>query len=142
MFRKIRKGYDRSPNQYLLRSLVHCGACGRAMQRQKHSPVIYYTCLKSVSNRETACPVGERFIEADLERIVKNDLLEKLRLLVDVDDRLYAAAAASEGTEENIRFRLEQIEKMPEADLRQPGQRLRAVRRRATSEGYIPHGTR
>lgn len=84
VFRKIRKGYDRSPNQYLLRSLVHCGACGRAMQRQKHSPVIYYTCLKSVSNRETACPVGERFVEADLERIVKNDLLEKLRLLVDV----------------------------------------------------------
>ena len=55
--------------------------------------------------------MGERFIEADLERIVKNDLLEKLRLLVDVDDRLYAAAAASEGTEENLRFRLEQIEK-------------------------------
>ena len=111
VFRKIRKGYDRSPNQYLLRSLVHCGACGRAMQRQKHSPVIYYTCLKSVSNRETACPVGERFVEADLERIVKNDLIEKLRLLVDADDRLYAAAAASEGTEENLRFRLEQIEK-------------------------------
>ena len=111
VFRKIRKGYDRSPDQYLLRSLVHCGACGRTMQRQKHSPVIYYTCLKSVSNRETACPVGERFIEADLERIVKNDLLEKLRLLVDADDRLYAAAAASEGTEENLRFRLEQIEK-------------------------------
>ena len=81
------------------------------MQRQKHSPVIYYTCLKSVSNRETACPVGERFVEADLERIVKNDLLEKLRLLVDADDRLYAAAAVSEGTEENLRFRLEQIEK-------------------------------
>ena len=81
------------------------------MQRQKHSPVIYYTCLKSVSNRETACPVGERFVEADLERIVKNDLIEKLRLLVDADDRLYAAAAVSEGTEENLRFRLEQIEK-------------------------------
>lgn len=111
VFRKIRKGYDRSPDQYLLRSLVHCGACGRTMQRQKHSRVIYYTCLKSVSNRETACPVGERFVEADLERIVKNDLLEKLRLLVDADDRLYAAAAASEGTEENLRFRLEQIEK-------------------------------
>lgn len=111
VFRKIRKGYDRSPNQYLLRSLVHCGACGRAMQRQKHSPVIYYTCLKSVSNRETACPVGERFIEADLERIVKNDLLEKLRLLVDADDRLHEAAASTEGTEENLRFRLEQIEK-------------------------------
>ena len=41
VFRKIRKGYDRSPDQYLLRSLVHCGACGRTMQRQKHSPVIY-----------------------------------------------------------------------------------------------------
>lgn len=111
VFRKIRKGYDRSPDQYLLRSLVHCGACGRTMQRQKHSPVIYYTCLKSVSNRETACPVGERFVEADLERIVKNDLIEKLRLLVDADDRLYAAAAVSEGTEENLRFRPEQIEK-------------------------------
>ena len=37
VFRKIRKGYDRSPDQYLLRSLVHCGACGRTMQRQKHS---------------------------------------------------------------------------------------------------------
>ncbi|MGN8889078.1 recombinase family protein [Dysosmobacter sp. HCP28S3_G4] len=122
VFRKIRKGYDRSPDQYLLRSLVHCGACGRTMQRQKHSPVVYYTCLKSVSNRETACPVGERFIEADLERIVKNDLLEKLRLLVDADDRLYAAAAASEGTEENIRFRLEQIEKrMKQISLKRTG---------------------
>ena len=31
VFRKIRKGYDRSPDQYLLRSLVHCGACGRTI---------------------------------------------------------------------------------------------------------------
>ena len=111
VFRKIRKGYERSPNQYLLRSLVHCGVCGRIMQRQKNSRVIYYACFKSVSNRETACPVGERFIEADLERIVKNDLLEKLQLLVDADDHLHEAAASTEGTEENLRFRLEQIEK-------------------------------
>ena len=111
VFRKIRKGYERSPNQYLLRSLIHCGVCGRIMQRQKNSRVIYYACFKSVSNRETACPVGERFIEADLERIVKNDLLEKLQLLVDADDHLHEAAASTEGTEENLRFRLEQIEK-------------------------------
>ena len=55
--------------------------------------------------------MGERFIEADLERIVKNDLLEKLQLLVDADDRQHEAAAFTEGTEENRRFRLEQIEK-------------------------------
>ena len=54
VFRKIRKGYERSPNQYLLRSLIHCGVCGRIMQRQKNSRVIYYACFKSVSNRETA----------------------------------------------------------------------------------------
>lgn len=109
--RKIRKGYEQSPNQYPLRILVHCGVCGRIMQRQKNSRVIYYACFKSVSNRETACTVGAQFIEVDLERIVKNDLLEKLHLLADADDRLHKAAASTEGTEENLRFRLEQIEK-------------------------------
>lgn len=111
VFRKVRKGYDRQPNQYLLRSLIRCGVCGRTMQRWKKSTPIYYSCTKSAANKETACPVGERFIEADLERIVKNDLIEKLHLLVETDDRLRQAAASARGTEENLRFRLEQVEK-------------------------------
>lgn len=111
VFRKVRKGYERLPNEYLLRSLVRCGICGRTMQRRKKSTPIYYGCIKSVANKNTACPVGERFIEADLERIVTNDLLEKLRLLVETDDRLREAAASAGGTEENLRSRLEQAEK-------------------------------
>ena len=111
VLRKIKKGYDRQPNQYLLRRLVRCGVCGRTMQREKHSKSIYHRCTKSAANKETACPGGERFFEAELEHIVTNDLMEKLRLLVQVDDRLKAAAASARGTEENLRFRLEQIEK-------------------------------
>ncbi len=110
VFRKIRK-YGKTQNEYLLRSLIYCGNCGRSMQRQKHNPAVYYNCSKSAANRETSCPVGEKFYEKDLERVVQNDLLEKLRLLVEADERLRETAASTKGTEENLRFRLEQIEK-------------------------------
>lgn len=110
VFRKVRKA-DKLPNQYLLRRLIHCGNCGRSMQRQKHNPAVYYHCCKSSANKETTCPVGERFYEKDLERVVQNDLLEKLRLLVTADERLRKTAASAKGTEENLRFRLDQIEK-------------------------------
>lgn len=110
IIRKTRK-YDRDKNDYLLRSLIRCGVCGRSMQRAKRSKPIYYRCDKSMANQKTACPVGEKFPEADLERIVKNDLVEKLRLLVKADERVRMAAASAQGTEENLRFRLSQIEK-------------------------------
>ena len=110
VFRKVRKA-DKLPNQYLLRRLIHCGNCGRSMQRQKHNPAVYYHCCKSSANKETTCPVGERFYEKDLERVVQNDLLEKLRLLVEADERLRKTVASAKGTEENLRFRLDQMEK-------------------------------
>ncbi len=103
--------YERAPREYLLRRLVRCGVCGRAMQRQPRVKKINYTCNKSAANSETACPIGEKFYEAELERIVRNDMMEKLHLLVDADDRYQKAAASMEGTEENLRFRLEQTEK-------------------------------
>ncbi len=110
IFRKVRKA-EKLPNQYLLRRLIHCGNCGRSMERQKHNPAVYYHCCKSSANKETSCPVGERFYEKELERVVQNDLLEKLRLLVEADERLRETVASAKGTEENLRFRLDQIEK-------------------------------
>ncbi len=110
IFRKVRKT-EKLPNQYLLRRLIHCGNCGRSMERQKHNPAVYYHCCKSSANKETSCPVGERFYEKELERVVQNDLLEKLRLLVEADERLRETVASAKGTEENLRFRLDQIEK-------------------------------
>ena len=110
VFRKMRKS-DKAPNQYLLRRLIHCGNCKRSMERQKNDPAVYYRCAKSSANRATHCPVGERFYEKNLERVVQNDLLEKLRLLVTADERLRKTAASAKGTEENLRFRLDQIEK-------------------------------
>ena len=55
--------------------------------------------------------MGKKFYEKDLERVVQNDLLEKLRLLVKANDRLQETAASTKGSEENLRFRLDQIEK-------------------------------
>lgn len=110
IFCKVRKA-DKLPNQYLLRRLICCGNCGRSMRRQKHTPTVYYHCCKSSANKETSCPVGDCFCEKDLERVVQNDLLEKLRLLVEADERLRQTAASAKGTEENLRFRLDQIEK-------------------------------
>ena len=42
---------------------------------------------------------------------MQNDLLEKLRLLVEANERLQQTAASTKGSEENLRFRLDQIEK-------------------------------
>lgn len=72
---------------------------------------MYYHCCKSSANKETSCPVDDRFYEKDLERVVQNDLLEKLRLLVEADERLHQTVASAKGTEKNLRFRLDQIEK-------------------------------
>ena len=110
VFRKLRE-YERQPSSYLLRSLIRCGNCGRAMQRNKTSKRVYYNCKKSAANKETTCPIYERFYEKDLERVIQNDLLEKLQLLVNADDRMHRAAISMKGTEENLRFRIEQIEK-------------------------------
>ena len=55
--------------------------------------------------------MDDRFYETDLERVVQNDLLEKLRLLVEADERLHQTVASAKGTEKNLRFRLDQIEK-------------------------------
>lgn len=103
--------YERGTKKYLLRRLLHCGICGRAMQRQAYAKRIYYVCNKSAANKETSCPIGERFYEDDLERIVRSEMMEKLHLLVDTDDRYQKAVTGMDGTEENLRFRLEQTEK-------------------------------
>ena len=110
VFRTIRK-YNRHPHQYALRGLVRCGVCGRIMFRNIRKRTTYYSCNKSSTNRDTACPLGERFPEHELERVVQNDLLEKLRLLVTTHEHLQEAAASAKGTEENLRLRLDRIEK-------------------------------
>ena len=77
VFCKVRKA-DKLPNQYLLRRLIRCGNCGRSIRHQKHTPAVYYHCCKSSANKETSCPVDDRFYEKDLERVVQNDLLDQI----------------------------------------------------------------
>lgn len=105
------KKIEKRPVEYLLRSLIRCGNCGRIMRRQSTCKRVYYSCQVSRADRETKCPIGERFYEDELERIIGGDLIEKLQLLVEADEHFQKVATSLEGTEENLRFRLEQTEK-------------------------------
>lgn len=111
VIRKSKPVCCRTPRKYLLRTLIRCGVCGRAMKRRKSAALDYYICDKSAFNKATACPVGERFEEPTLEKVVMNDLLEKLKLLVEADDRIHQIKQVSAGTEESMRARADAIEK-------------------------------
>ena len=108
--RKVSK-YDRSASDYLLRSLLHCGVCGRTLSRNSRAKTIYYMCDKSKHKSDTQCPVGEKFIEKELERVISADLIEKLNLLVDSEQRMRETAEKLKGSEENLRQSLSRIER-------------------------------
>jgi DNA invertase Pin-like site-specific DNA recombinase len=108
-----KKTYERKgAAQYLLRSLVRCGVCGRIMTRHKkgtRTPSYYY-CEKSRFTENTPCPTYERFYEADLERMVVQSLSQLLQTVVDSDKRVQEAAAKSKGSAEHIRRTLLRID--------------------------------
>ncbi|MCD8048565.1 MAG: recombinase family protein [Clostridia bacterium] len=109
--RKITEERVCAPVEYLLRSLVICGICGRAMARYPYSKRIYYLCTRSAANESTDCPVGEKFYEDDIENAVVTDLREKLQTFVDNQRQLMNAEAATHGTESNIRACIAQTER-------------------------------
>lgn len=100
-----KKKYAKAQKDYLLRSLVRCGVCGRVMTRKKkgaHTPSYYY-CEKTRYIEDSPCPTLERFYEEDLERIVIRSLSQLLETVVDSDRRVREAAAKAHGTAENLR---------------------------------------
>lgn len=109
--RKFNKKADWAAKEYLMRSLVVCGVCGRSMQRYPRCKRKYYVCDKSALDADTICPVGEKFYEDDIEKTVIQDLKEKLRLFVDNRKRIQDAETATLGTEANIRASIAHIER-------------------------------
>lgn len=109
----LRKGkYQRKALDYPLRSLVRCGCCGRIMSRARGDKKRgrFYKCDKSTAFQNTFCPIGERFYEADLERLVIASLSQILQIAADEDKRLRSAAASMKGTAENIRLSIGKAE--------------------------------
>lgn len=68
-------------------------------------------CNKSAADAQTECPVGEKFYEEDIERVVVQDLKEKLQLFVNNQKRIKEAEKKTCGTETNIRDCIAQVEK-------------------------------
>lgn len=128
VIRKYTKNDKYKRHDYPLRSLVTCGVCGRIMLRHPHSRKKYYVCNRSVNNHDTACPVGEKFYEAELEHIVIEDLREKLRLFVDNQKYIEEAEKQTHGTEANLRSCIVQTEKQ----LKQ-----KSFERKAAYERYV-----
>lgn len=57
------------PKFYPLKGLVCCGNCKRVLTRRKlkNESTYFYQCTHSTHDRDTECPVGERYGEAWLE---------------------------------------------------------------------------
>lgn len=109
-FKKV-KDYKRQPRDYPLRSLVHCGNCGRTMSRCPNGKKIYYRCEKSIANGDrSACPFDERYYESDLERIVFASIRQMLTLLLDGDKRMNELAAKTKDTEANLKQLVRRME--------------------------------
>ena len=72
----------RNPHYYLLKGLVCCGNCKRALTRRKNRNVsgYFYQCTHSTNDRDTECPVGERYSEAWLENAAYNAIGQMLSL--------------------------------------------------------------
>lgn len=64
---------DRKVRQYPLRGLVYCPNCKRAMTRRKlRNSGYFYTCHHSTHDKDTECAIGEKYDEAELERVIFN----------------------------------------------------------------------
>ena len=72
----------RNQHHYPLKGLVCCGNCKRALTRRKNRNVsgYFYQCTHSTNDRDTECPVGERYSEAWLENAAYNAIGQMLSL--------------------------------------------------------------
>lgn len=103
--------YERDNKDYLLRSLIRCGVCGRAMSRNPRGKEVAYYCDKSRFVEDTECPVGERFMEKDLEKVVTDNFISMLNLIVDHEKKLKDAVSKTKGTEANLKQSILRLEK-------------------------------
>ena len=80
------RGGEKNPKRnlryYPLKGLVCCGNCKRALTRRKlrNEGGYFYQCTYSTHDRDTECPVGERYSEAWIEdtAIVNNSMLNNV----------------------------------------------------------------
>lgn len=71
----------RKHQKYPLKGLVCCGNCKRVMTRRKHKNCsVTYQCCHSTHDRDTDCPVGERYDEKVIEASVYNAIGQYLML--------------------------------------------------------------
>ena len=77
------KKQKRNPHYYPLKGLVCCGNCKRALTRRKNRNVsgYFYQCTHSTNDRDTECPVGERYSEEWLENAAYNAIGQMLALV-------------------------------------------------------------
>ena len=73
----------RNPHYYPLKGLVCCGNCKRALTRRKlrNEGGYFYQCTHSTHDRDTECPVGERYSEAWIENTAYNAIGQMLALV-------------------------------------------------------------
>ena len=72
----------RNPRYYPLKGLVCCGNCKRALTRRKlrNEGGYFYQCTHSTHDRDTECPIGERYSEEWLEKTAFNSIGQMLAL--------------------------------------------------------------
>lgn len=71
----------RKHQKYPLKGLVCCGNCKRVMTRRKRkNGSVTYQCCHSTHDRDTDCPVGERYDEKVIEASVYNAIGQYLML--------------------------------------------------------------
>jgi len=102
LFKRLPK-YEQTKLDYPLRTLMRCGVCGRSLQRNARVKRIYYECSKSRFKSDTQCPIGERFLETELESVVIQNLRNMLMILTDSNRKLKEAAARTIGSADNLK---------------------------------------
>lgn len=110
--------YERDAKEYLLRSLLHCGTCGRALARSRSGPKTrtFYKCDSSRYKKDTPCPNGEHFYEDDLEKAVLASLTKLFEAAIDEDNRLKELSAKTKGSTENLRRSIIKLEQTIKRD--------------------------
>lgn len=79
------RGGEKNPQRkqkfYPLKGLVCCGNCKRAMTRRKQkNGSVFFQCTHSTNDRNTDCPVGEKYSECEIERVAYNAIDQHLTL--------------------------------------------------------------
>ena len=108
----------RNPHYYPLKGLVCCGNCKRALTRRKNRNVrgYFYQCTHSTNDRDTECPVGERYSEAWLENAAYNAIGQMLSLAEkkavknhEISKRRKSAISGCADTIRNLQKQSEQL---------------------------------